>query len=673
MNSLAFIPVVFMIVQQYTCASALGAVRSYAPAAASASATKKIWPFDTVIRKVEKELGYSEKKPTHYIPLKNMGTHVEVDVAIGTPMGADKPQVFSLIADTGSNNVIVPSCVCKQRSMACSSDSACFTGTNLSSSFFLEKGSASDGSLQRTLSFGSGDVDCVVAHDVIKLGHVEHPIKGVLLMVDNQLDFEINGIIGLGVPGSNKAMAEEGEKIEKALAKGDYDQATAPSEQMVRDLLGTAWKGGADITQLGVSAEIGPSGDNIVYKRNSKSRSIWDEILKSRVGNRRKQRKNPTQKPTKRSMEKEAEMYPGFLEQADVAHFSMCFNDNADGWLGLTKEEVPDHHNDNGLLGFGTQHWGVGLSGVSFRPAKTSKRASKSIIGFRMPFSAVVAREQESTDELVDALGSICKTPEKGEYTACGAIIDSGTTEILAPEEHLNMLLDGICDNWERCSSEVARLTSAQENAIKAEKKAYGSDVFGIQNVSINKQDTLKTLLADCGSWAHESSLAEANPFAELPTLVFTLCGRDQKCKDVEIPGHRYILQRDSTEFSGDVGEDSADPVTYLGKLLGDAVQKAGFEKYKHMLKAVIHGASTVCAPAFDSMELNTVKNGPSWILGTALFYEYHVGYGMKDNSISFTSAKERPCTESNSEVQPQLIQSVPRKIRGPVRRPSFA
>jgi hypothetical protein len=675
MNLLAFIPVVLVTVQEYACASALGVVRSYAPAAASApqsrDATKKIWPFDTVIRKVEKELGYSKdegEKTTHYIPLKNMGTHVEVDVTIGTPVNEDKPQVFSLIADTGSNNVIVPSCVCKQRSMACSSNSACFTGTNVSSSFLLEKGSASDGSLQRTLSFGSGDVDTVVAHDVVKLGHVQHPIKGVLLMVDNQLDFEINGIIGLGVPGSNKAMAEEGKKIQKALAKGDYEAASGPTEEMIRDLLGTGWKGqSADI----VNAEISPDGhpEAVVYKR--KSRDLLDKILKSRVRNRRKRRKNSDQNATKRA-EQNAEMYPGFLEQADVAHFSMCFNDHADGWLGLTREEAPGHHSGNSLLGFGTQHWGVGLSGVSFRPAKTSKSASGNIVGFRMPASAVAAREQT---EMVDALGSICKTPEKGQLTACGAIIDSGTTEILAPAEHLDVLLDGICDNWERCSREIAKLTAAQQNAVEAEKKAYGSDVFGIKEVSIQKQDTLKTLLANCESWGYNSKHANGDPFAELPTLVFTLCGRDGKCKDVEIPGHQYILQRDSTEFTGDT-EDSADPVTYLSTLMSDPVQGAGFEKHKFMMKALINGASKVCSPAFDAMELNTVKNGPSWILGTALFYEYHVGYGMRDNSISFTSAKERPCTGSDPEVKPQLLQSsslLPRKIRGPVRRPSFA
>merc|ERR1719262_696264 len=56
--------------------------------------------------------------------------------------------------------------------------------------------------------------------------------------------------------------------------------------------------------------------------------------------------------------------YPGFLEQANVAHFSMCFNEGKDGWLGLS-QTVPADHQSTCLPSLGKAHWGVGLFGIS--------------------------------------------------------------------------------------------------------------------------------------------------------------------------------------------------------------------------------------------------------------------------------------------------------------------
>jgi hypothetical protein len=687
MPHLAFIPLVLTTIQQYTCASAIGVVRTHAPVTAKArqsgDAAIAWWPFNEP--EVRKEPQSSPQGGTNYIPLKNMGTHSEVEVTVGTAIGNAKPQVFSIIADTGSNNVIVPSCACQQQGGACSSATACFTGTDHSSSFILVEGNETDGSLIRTLSFGSGDVDAVVAHDVVKLGHVEHNTKGLLLMVNNQLDFEISGILGLGVPGSNERMAMEERRIEKAMAIGDYETATAPMKDMVREIDGVHDIPKGEAFQFPrVSAEVSALGKLVpmASRSTTKGHNILDAIMKAQARHKRTEGTESAKNVTKN--EEEAELYPGFLEQASVAQFSMCFNQNADGWLGLSKEETPRHHDDNSLLGFGTAHWGVGLSGVSFRSARASKSASESLAG-DIPTakknsdaapSVVIAKEQPPQSEMIDALGGLCVSKESGQLTACGALIDSGTTEILAPQNHVDLLLNGICHNWERCSNEVQRLREDKKTAMNAERSFQGSDAFQSEIAEVSTQDTLKILLADCASWADDSSLAEGNPFAELPTLVFHLCGRDGKCKDIEIPGHQYIIQRDYSEFSDSLSGQVSEPATYLKTWLGDPTQYASIANYQHMLNALLNGASHACSPAFDTMDLSTAKNGPSWILGTAVFYEYNVGYGMKDNSISFTSAKERPCTGSDSKAKDQLIQKSslqPRRIRGPLRKPSFA
>merc|ERR1719238_1888078 len=62
-------------------------------------------------------------------PLANKGSHFTVDIQVGTP-----GQTFSVVADTGSDAVIVPSCICKE-SGSCSKDDRCFRGTNKSSTF----------------------------------------------------------------------------------------------------------------------------------------------------------------------------------------------------------------------------------------------------------------------------------------------------------------------------------------------------------------------------------------------------------------------------------------------------------------------------------------------------------------------------------------------------------
>merc|ERR1719199_1472255 len=63
--------------------------------------------------------------------LNNYGSHFAVDVDVGTP-----PQRFSLVADTGSNSLIVTSCVCVDVGM-CPLDDKCFRGTNRSSTFVV--------------------------------------------------------------------------------------------------------------------------------------------------------------------------------------------------------------------------------------------------------------------------------------------------------------------------------------------------------------------------------------------------------------------------------------------------------------------------------------------------------------------------------------------------------
>jgi len=125
--------------------------------------------------------------------LTNHESHSTVQIAVGTPA-----QKFDVVADTGSNNVIIPSCIC-ENSGKCHNDGVCFTGEGKSSTFKVNK--SGDSLPQVVLSFGSGDIVNVVSTDVVVIGQKKAEMKnGLLLMVDNNLEFSIEGILGLGPP-----------------------------------------------------------------------------------------------------------------------------------------------------------------------------------------------------------------------------------------------------------------------------------------------------------------------------------------------------------------------------------------------------------------------------------------------------------------------------------------
>jgi len=64
-----------------------------------------------------------------------------------------------------------------------------------------------------------------------------------------------------------------------------------------------------------------------------------------------------------------------------------------------------------------------------------------------------------------------------------------------------------------------------------------------------------------------------------------------------------------------------------------------------------------VCLPAFGTMDYNTRANGPVWILGTPLFYQFVVGYDVSTNppSISFSDQTKTPCGTCGHAADPKV------------------
>jgi hypothetical protein len=155
--------------------------------------------METSLLQVSQVKNPNRHAETSCVPLKNTGTCSTVRVQVGTP-----PQIFDLVADTGSNALLVESCIC-QSLHQCGSGDKCFE-FNKSSSASLTHDAAGNVS-QMLLSYGSGDIRAIVTTDVVRVGKVEAELTdSVMLMVTRNLDFggPFEGILGLGTPQADE-------------------------------------------------------------------------------------------------------------------------------------------------------------------------------------------------------------------------------------------------------------------------------------------------------------------------------------------------------------------------------------------------------------------------------------------------------------------------------------
>lgn len=544
-------------------------------------------------------------------PLANKGTHFTVDIAVGTPK-----QTFSVVADTGSDAVIVPSCVCRD-SGSCGKKDRCFTGTNKSSTFHLTK--QEDALHQKGLPlvnmvFGSGTIQAVIATDVVHVGKLHTKMKdGVLLMVDRALQMigPFEGILGLGQPknetklmeqmkAQQKAQEEALKKTLKIRAKSTLgpeggritieDNGDGKTRVKGKIDMGKALKkiidamsgGGMEDAMRGIEQEQPHTIQALAMSEpgiTSLSEWRWGKKPEAKI----------TPKAAKDSLHYKSS---SFLQHAGIKRFSMCFNDEGkDGALILGTPKVEDS-----MTSIGQMHWGLDFQGFSVGK-------STAPVKFCSP-----------------------KSKAKGQKSACGGIPDSGTTLFMGPEKHIEMLFEEICDSWDRC------------------KTATGS---GLQK---KKAEVFMLLLNQCGEWMKEDT-----GLAELPTLHLNLAGAKGEKKVLPLKGTGYVIE---------TMQDEVEMVK--GNVLGMEIpmpKKTG-------------NKTKVCTPAFSPSKMETQSNGPIWILGAPLFFEYTVGYDVdeKEPAISFSKGS-CGCSNKTSLIGrhargPSV--HMPRQLHGPPRVGQF-
>lgn len=546
-------------------------------------------------------------------PLANKGSHFTVDIEVGTP-----GQKFSVVADTGSDSVIVPSCVCQEKG-ACDENDRCFRGTNKSSTFSLRGLNASQLKVQQPKSlpvvqmvFGSGAVRAIVATDVVKVGALKANMQdGLLLMVDHQLRMigAFEGILGLGQPKNETLLKEMQKKMEEDMAKqvGDVNSthrvqakgsgansaaAMEAIKRMMRAIMGGGGGGGGGQEPPAAAVAHSPKPG-------------FEASLASSQLQRPIQFPNPEEEaqgdPAEEDPTKEVEQFKtkSFLQSSGITRFSMCFNDK--GQEGALHLGIPNMN--NALTSVGVVHWGLALQGISIGKGQKS-----------LPVK-------------------ICNPDSKkeGQKYACGAIPDSGTTLFMGPADHMEKVFEGLCDGWKRCRD-------ATSNGL-AKKKGQ---VFML-------------LLSQCSEW-----LTEEHGLNELPSLHLQLGGANGKKKKLSFGGAAYVLE---------TMEDDVQPV--WKNIMGMKLQVP--EKTGNKTK--------MCRPAFGAMQLDTKTHGPIWILGSPVFYEYSVGYDLDKSkpAISFMDTKTKPCgcsaeaaLMSKANQTKKHMARQPRLLHGPPRMPTI-
>mmetsp|Transcript_57426 Transcript_57426/g.101925 ORF Transcript_57426/g.101925 Transcript_57426/m.101925 type:complete len:491 (+) Transcript_57426:93-1565(+) len=281
-----------------------------------------------------------------------------------------------------------------------------------------------------------------------------------------------------------------------------------------------------------------------------------------------------------------------WLLEAGQQRFSMCLNsfETDSGVLRMNPSPQPV-----ALANIGKLHWGLDFRGISVGAAS----------------NPVAVCDPANKDQ--------------GMVTACGIIPDSGTTLILGDSKQVLDLFAELCDRWSRCSSayQQAKASGKYERASADLRETLSKWGFpkalmkplGVDPATQEKQfkrQTFDAILSKCGTWGNAAISQGPEAFAnyidlELPELHFHIADLSGNQQTLKMQGSGYVV---GTQMNGQI----------------------------------------ICFSFIDDIEYMTPTNGPIWIFGTPLFYEYEVHFdtaGGGAMSFSQSASGCGSCTPS--------------------------
>mmetsp|Transcript_36993 Transcript_36993/g.58486 ORF Transcript_36993/g.58486 Transcript_36993/m.58486 type:complete len:613 (+) Transcript_36993:49-1887(+) len=530
--------------------------------------------------------------------LTNEETFASIKVSVGSPA-----QSFHVVADTGSNHVIVKDCVCTQ----CLPEwgKACFVEPKKSTTFKVplfqnnydgESGEKKGPSPARmALNFGSGEISAEIASDQISIGQVQANMEnGVLLMYDHSLEIRshFEGILGLGRP--NPEFKPRPGQPEGLTIPGFFDTAKVRHFSI-------CFNHGTDGV-LGMHTAQHPKPLTSVGKTHwamdFHGISVGDQPLK--MGSCDPALKKP-------EMETACSIIPDTgttLVVGPEQQIASLYEDLCNNW-----QRCQNTHKDLQAEIEKMKSNGIKIEG----PAGALDLAESDRDHFMDVVAKVMARSSPKKPSLVDEPDVLNKA----------RAIDAKTIPYVISKE----------TGKENSTDVTGKANPVIPEASASKQEEEGRPWRGEEGkFSLPPTMTLQLLLEHCASWIEKVDLNQ-----EMPEIKFHVADTKGNKDTLQIPASSYI-------FSKAINIE----VPSIRNVLG------------FPLKIRTPGHEKVCMMGFSSMDYFTEQNGDVWIFGTPLFYEYTAHYDRGEGKaeeiqMGFTSKKESECGKCQGE---QIVRS---------------
>jgi len=240
-------------------------------------------------------------------------------------------------------------------------------------------------------------------------------------------------------------------------------------------------------------------------------------------------------------------------------------------------------------------------------------------------------------------------------------IPDSGTTLMMGPKIQLHELYEDLCSRWERCRTTHEGLVSELKKIQSERQQALSSSLLETDQGPFSRDEmygALKRLQEDLqggrdsagpeGSGGESSDdEPEESGGMRIPDMSYTFQLLLQNCHNFTSANRSLDKEMPSVfmhvaGINGGTDTLELKPNTYVIQM---PTRVAHIQQKKLMgilpIKVVKISTELVCQPAFGVMEYPTQQNGPVWIVGTPLFYEYQVHYDRGANPPTMNFVRE--------------------------------